>query len=387
MPIRDLMYRIRARDESEEGAAETERTLGGTFGRLAAAAAAVGAALAEGVASAALDAEDRLRTLIRSTGQDTALQEQVFISLLERGTTEDNARTAISALTGQGQAVGVGLGDTAVARLLADYSTIGGSPAALLETLAQFGVSGAEDVYARGNIIGAAALDVGQQPRDVTQQLRNYGPILGQAGFSDLESLALITDLNQQGIDIRRVGPGINTFLRGGGNRAGLEDIQARVIGASSDEEALQIATEAFGAEGAIRLSRALRSGGAGFGAEDLSLAHLTGSLNLASVAEATGREAFESSIAASGQAGGFRRVAAALSASDVPLVGGVVGTIGGIATSTDRAGAGTLGDIEATFAVLLEHERLLLGLLEGQAGNREVERRNGDRSGLDIAG
>ena len=376
MPIRDLVYRIKARNETDEGASGFERALTSTFGRLALAAAAIGAALAKGIASAALDAEDRIRELIRRTGQDSAQQEQLFISLLDRGTTAENAQTAIAALAAGGGSVGVGLGDTAIARLLADYSTVGGDPSNLLATLAQFGAQGPEDVYARGNIIAAGGLASPKGVQGTTTALRDYGPVLGQAGFSDLESLALITDLNQQGVDISRVGPGLNQFLRGGGDRAGLEDVQSQVVGASTPEEALQIATEAFGAEGAVRLTRALRGGSVGFGAEDLSLGHLGGSLNLAAVAEPTGREAYTSAIEASEQAGGFRRFSSSLAVSDVPVIGDVTGTIGASLIDTDRAGAGTLAGNEAILEVLLDHERRI-----------QLDKRSAGRSGLDVPG
>ena len=373
MPIRDLVYRIRARDESEEGASAFERGLTSAFGRLALAAASVGAALLEGIASAALDAEDRIRSVIRSTGQDSAQQTQLFTSLLERGTTADNAQTAISALAAGGASVGVGLQDTAVANLLADYATVGGDPGNLLATLSQFGAQGAEDVYARGNIIAAGGLGSPRGVQGTTTALRNYGSVLGQAGFSDLESLALITDLSQQGVDISRVGPGINQFIQRGGNREGLEGVQAEVLAASTPEEALQVAVGAFGAEGAVRFARALRSGSVGFGAEDLSLSHLGGELNLAAVAAPTGREAFTSATAAAEQAGGFRRVGAALSGGDVPIVGDVVETVGASLIGTDRAGAGPLNRNEAILNVLLDHERRLIA--------------RANRSSLDIPG
>ena len=372
MPIRDLVYRVRAKDESGDAFSQFEQRITSTFGKLAVAAAAIGAALAEGIASGALDAEERLLSIIRRTGRDSAEQEQLFISLLDRGATPANAENAIVALRTGGESVGVGLQDTAVANLLADYSTIGGDPSNLLATLAQFGAQGAEDVYARGNIIAAGGISSPKGVQGTTTALRDYGPVLGQAGFTDLESLALLTDLQRQGVDVSRVGPGLNQFLRGGGDRAGLDAIQEQ-LGASSPEEALEITTAAFGADGAVRLSRVIGSGAVGFGADDLSLSHLGGELNLAAVARPSGREAFQSATDAAQQAGGLRAVGAALALGDAPIVGDVVGTVGASLIGTDRAGAGTLGGNEAILNVLLDHERRLIA--------------RANRSSLDIPG
>ena len=372
MPIRDLIYRIKARDESDEGASSFERALTSTLGRLALAAAAVGVALGEGLASAALDAEERLLSLLRRTGRETAEQTEAFIALLDRGATPEHAENALTALRRGGESVGVGLEDTAVVNLLADYSTIGGDPGNLLATLAQFNAQGAEDVYARGNIIAAGGLSAPGGVQGTTTALRNYGPVLGQAGFSDLESLALLVDLDRQGVDVSRVSPGLNQFLQNGGDRAGLDAIQAQ-LGLSSAEEALQVTSGAFGAEGATRLSRVIGSGAVGFGAEDLSLAHLGGELNLAAVARPGGREAYESATAAAEQAGGLRRLGAVAAAGDAPIIGDLVGTVGASLINTDREGAGPLGQNEAILNVLLDHERRLIA--------------RANRSSLDIPG
>ena len=158
---------------------------------------------------------------------------------------------------------------------------------------------------------------------ELTGQLQTYGPVLANAGYSMDEAIALLANFSQSGIDASRVFPGLNAFLRRSaeevdeygdslsdsrdeisdssgkllelsgsvsaatkeiGNleeaeksaanksfdlRSALEEQIASVAAAETETEALAIATDAFGAEGAQRLSVAIRSGA--FGIEDLT--------------------------------------------------------------------------------------------------------------------
>ena len=110
-------------------------------------------------------------------------------------------------------------------------------------------------------------------------QLSTYGPVLKNMGLSMKESIALFGSLNKVGVDASRIMPGINGFMRrlaseGITDMSGaFQDVIGKMKDATTEAEAVNIATEAFGAEGAQRLAVAARTG-----ALDLEgLNHFTG--------------------------------------------------------------------------------------------------------------
>lgn len=97
-------------------------------------------------------------------------------------------------------------------------------------------------------------------------QLETFGPIFANAGFSIEETAALFGQLEQAGVDVTRVSPAINKFFRdaaaaGEDGRAAFEDTVAAIRDATSETDALNLASDAFGAEGAQRMVNAIRSG------------------------------------------------------------------------------------------------------------------------------
>lgn len=97
--------------------------------------------------------------------------------------------------------------------------------------------------------------------------LQTYGPVLKNLGFGIAQSTAFFASLEKAGIDVSRVMPGLNAFMRklsdeGVTDLSGALDEQIEKIkGATTESEALNLATQAFGAEGAQRLSVAIRTG------------------------------------------------------------------------------------------------------------------------------
>lgn len=97
--------------------------------------------------------------------------------------------------------------------------------------------------------------------------LQTYGPVLKNLGFGIAKSTAFFASLEKAGIDVSRVMPGLNAFMRklsdeGVTDLSGALDDQIKKIkGAATESEALNLATQAFGAEGAQRLSVAIRTG------------------------------------------------------------------------------------------------------------------------------
>jgi TP901 family phage tail tape measure protein len=106
----------------------------------------------------------------------------------------------------------------------------------------------------------------GRPMAELLSSVEKFGPVFANMGFNLEETVALMGGLEQAGIDVTRISPGLNRFSReiadiGGDPREALEAIVEQIETATSDVDALKIATEAFGAEGAQRLSAAIRAG------------------------------------------------------------------------------------------------------------------------------
>ncbi len=105
------------------------------------------------------------------------------------------------------------------------------------------------------------------------EQLRQYGPIFQNIGFDASETSVIMGQFSKAGIDIARVSPALNKFSRdvaavGGDPMTALLDVTQAINDAASTTDALNIASDAFGAEGAQRMVTAVRDAGVGF--EDL---------------------------------------------------------------------------------------------------------------------
>ena len=97
-------------------------------------------------------------------------------------------------------------------------------------------------------------------------QMQEFGPVFSNANFSAEETAAIFGQLAQAGISVSRVTPALNKFFRTAaeGGREPREELAKMVdalASAKSETEALALATDAFGAEGAQRMVSAIRSG------------------------------------------------------------------------------------------------------------------------------
>ena len=106
--------------------------------------------------------------------------------------------------------------------------------------------------------------DIGLGP--LINSLNTYGSVLQNAGFSMAESAELFGRLSASGIEVSRVMPGLNKFFRdnavaGRDSQVALTGIVKAMQEATSKTEALALATEAFGAEGAQRMTTAVLNG------------------------------------------------------------------------------------------------------------------------------
>jgi TP901 family phage tail tape measure protein len=131
--------------------------------------------------------------------------------------------------------------------------------------LTQFGGDAGDADEALGDLLRIAQA-TGRPMETLLSNVETFGPVFANMGFSLEETTALMGQLAQGGVEVTRIAPGLNAFSRniaelGGDPRKALEDTVEAIKNASSDTEALNLATEAFGAEGAQRLSSAIRTG------------------------------------------------------------------------------------------------------------------------------
>ncbi|MFB4164808.1 phage tail tape measure protein [Alteribacillus sp. JSM 102045] len=111
-----------------------------------------------------------------------------------------------------------------------------------------------------------ATQDYGVGLGELTGYLNEYGSVLKNADFTMEESADLFGRLQASGISVSRVMPGLNMAFRnwaeeGKNSREEFDKTITKMQEAETETEALAIATEAFGAEGAQRLTTAIRNG------------------------------------------------------------------------------------------------------------------------------
>lgn len=96
--------------------------------------------------------------------------------------------------------------------------------------------------------------------------MAEYGSILINVGYSQEEAIALFSSLHKAGLPITRIMPALNMATRkfaeaGLDLKEGLTGAIAEIKNAATQSKALAIATGIFGAEGAQRLTDAVRAG------------------------------------------------------------------------------------------------------------------------------
>ena len=114
--------------------------------------------------------------------------------------------------------------------------------------------------------LGVVSRATGAPINELATSFREYGPVLKNAGFEAGEAAAFLGSLDKAGINASRVFPGLNATLRRLA-KEGVPDLKAALFAqieairtATSDTEALDKASEFFGAEGAQRLVVAIKN-------------------------------------------------------------------------------------------------------------------------------
>ena len=150
-----------------------------------------------------------------------------------------------------------------VSRVLGEDAT--GSATSFARALKQFQVdaSQGQDQLAR---LFKVTQETGISFTTLTSNLNEYGSVLSNAGFTMTESAILFGELSKAGLSVSRVMPGLNMAMRNWAAenkniQAELANSVQRIRDAKTSTEALAIATDTFGAEGAQRLVKAIRSG------------------------------------------------------------------------------------------------------------------------------
>ena len=275
----ELAVLIKARDEASgvlKGAGASVRGFGGAVDALkpvllasTAAAAGMGAGLFK-LGKDFDEAFDTIRVGTGATGLNLAqLQDDFRFVVKEIPTDFNKASAAIADLNTLTGLTGPVLQDAAkrgleAARLLGeDSAALFGATARALNS---FEVSG-QDAGAVMDQLFVASQATGVPMGALAGQLQTYGPVLKNLGLGITESTALFGSLSKAGIDASRVLPGLNAFMRKLA-KEGVTDMQEAlsdaitdIKGAESASEALNIATASFGAEGAQRMSVAVRTG------------------------------------------------------------------------------------------------------------------------------
>ena len=298
-----IQYAVEATDETGEAAESVERRFSETFRRIGQAALQVGGQLLVGLEDATNRAQQTFRRLRIATGDIDAATESQLSDLLGLGLPEDAVIDAIAAVQGTGGQLGVAGGAPDLTRTLAAVGVAGGDPLRAAQAAAGFGLRGDSEVAAAIETATVVGAQQGINPEVLFEGLRQYGPVLNAFGLNFLEAAALIVDLQQQGVDISRVSPALNIFIRNA-SRAGVSpraagQLAVEQLRAASDVDAPAIGQELFGAEGGLRLTTAIRSGAVGFGEElQFDAAGLARAPSLLALTAPTDRERFEGLLA-----------------------------------------------------------------------------------------
>ncbi len=129
--------------------------------------------------------------------------------------------------------------------------------------LNQWGLE-AEDAEKLTEDLFQIAQDTGSEFGELTRRLSTHGAILSNVGFEAQEAAHLFGELEKGGIEVTRIMPGLNQAFRNWASEgkdvtSEFENIIQEMQEAESSQEALAMATDAFGAEGAQRLTTAVR--------------------------------------------------------------------------------------------------------------------------------
>ena len=228
--------------------------------------------LAAGVVSAGMlaigNSWDNARKTIAqgtgATGDDLDALMGTYRSLA--GTVKGDVSSAVADLNTQFGATGPVLEKIVTHTLKAKQAFGDFDITSLGQAMKSFGV----DAEGTGEFLdhaGTVAQATGHSMQALVNDMRMYGPIAKNAGLSSEETATFIGKMAEAGVSVSRVMPGLNAAMRNAAKegvtdlRGHLNDAIISVREATTDTDALRVATETFGAEGAQRMVSAIRSG------------------------------------------------------------------------------------------------------------------------------
>lgn len=146
---------------------------------------------------------------------------------------------------------------------------MGSAPEALATSIGQvsnlWGLS-VDEVDRYNDVLFVASQNSGATVDKLAGAAQKFGAVWLNAGFSIEEATGFMANAEAAGLDITRLMPGINAAMRKWADNGlvakdEMNNVFNEIAGATTEAEALSIATESFGAEGAQRLSAGIRSG------------------------------------------------------------------------------------------------------------------------------
>lgn len=150
---------------------------------------------------------------------------------------------------------------------------LNGAIGSVNKNLQIFGL-GAEDAQGYLGLLTTQAQATGISVDDLMNSVQKNGPVFKEMGLSIDESVNLLAQFEKNGVNADTALAGLkkaqqNATAEGKTLSQSLTETIEAIAGASSETEALQIATELFGKKGALEMTQAIREGR--FSVDDLS--------------------------------------------------------------------------------------------------------------------
>ena len=262
----------KALKQSENDLGKFEKIGGKAFGALKTA--GIGMAVGVGTAfiKAGLDFEKMEKVLIQGTGATgealADLKEQATDVMKTVPESAETIATTIADVNTHLGLTGDELEDTI--KLFLDFARVAevdvsSAVGALDAQLTQFGMSAGDSEEVLGDLLRISQA-TGVPMDKLLSQMETFGPIFANANFTAEETAALLGQMEQGGVNLTRVGPALNKFFRdaaknGKKPQKALKDTVEAIENATSTTDALNVATTAFGAEGAQRMVSLIKSG------------------------------------------------------------------------------------------------------------------------------
>ena len=142
---------------------------------------------------------------------------------------------------------------------------LNGAIGSVNKNLQIFGL-GAEDAQGYLGLLTTQAQATGISVDDLMNSVQKNGPVFKEMGLSIDESVNLLAQFEKNGVNAESALAGLkkaqqNATAEGKNLSQSLGETMEAIKGASSETEALQIATELFGKKGALEMTQAIREG------------------------------------------------------------------------------------------------------------------------------